>query len=111
MVAALAAAPGINREMAGGQSSSDRWCAEAAARRCVECGLDVEQALEHRFVNRFLDAGAVAWYLKAVPWTIENFSIYSHAHRLLELHRRIEREGFFDTTFHEFLIVARRPVS
>lgn len=112
LVAAMAVVPGVNRELAGADRPTDvRWDAPAAADLCASAGLVVEQALEHRYLNRWLDAGAIAWYLKAIPWTVEGFSIDTHAERLLDLHRRIECDGHFDTTFHEFLIVARRPAA
>jgi ubiquinone/menaquinone biosynthesis C-methylase UbiE len=112
LVAALAGEPGVNRELSSAVMASGRgWDAAAAAALCSSSGLTVEQALEDRHVSRFLDAGAVTWYLKAVPWTVEGFSIDSHAEQLLDLHRRIDRDGYFDTTFHEFLIVARRPTA
>ncbi len=105
-VAALALPP----DLAEGPAN-ERWDASVATALCGSAGLVVDRAAENRYQNRYLDAGAVAWYLKAVPWTVDGFSIDTHAERLLDLHRRIERHGHFDTTFHEFLIVARRPIT
>jgi len=109
LVEALAAKAGVNREFIG--LIVERWDAAVAAQLCERAGLEVERVEEYRWTHRFLDAGAIAWYLKAVPWTIEGFSVDGYAAQLLRLHRQIEREGFFDTTFHQFLVVARKPMS
>ncbi len=37
------------------------------------------------------DVGAFAWYLKAIPWEVQGFSIQTFRNHLEELHSRIQR--------------------
>ena len=63
---------------------------------------------------RFYDIGAIAYWLKAIPWIIEDvtgvqdFTIQKYRAELWELHLRIEKDGFFDCSYDLFLIVAER---
>lgn len=50
----------------------------------------------------------MAYYLKAVPRDVPDFEIDHYADRLLALHRHIQSERRFETTIHQFLLVARR---
>jgi hypothetical protein len=44
-------------------------------------------------VTSFADIGALAWYLKLIPWTVEGFSIETHRLQLERLHERIAANG------------------
>jgi SAM-dependent methyltransferase len=57
-------------------------------------------------VQRFYDIGALLYYLKAIPWQIENFHVEDYLHPLYEVHCKIEREGYLDIKQHRFLIKA-----
>jgi hypothetical protein len=41
----------------------------------------------------FKDVGALAWYLKAIPWTVDGFSIARYRNRLKELHSQVQKRG------------------
>jgi len=82
------------------------WDSVALRAQLETAGLAVERAEDGEYVNRYLDAGAIAWYLKAVPWVIPDFSIDAYSEPLLALHRRIEEEGHFAVTIHQFIVVA-----
>ena len=57
---------------------------------------------------RFFDAGAVVYFAKAIVWEFPGFSVENHFSRLVDIHRRIEAEGFFENMTHRFIIVARK---
>lgn len=48
----------------------------------VRAGLTVEAAESGREVVRFADIGALAWYLRMVPWAVPGFDITTHRHAL-----------------------------
>jgi len=56
-----------------------RWTLEYATAQLQEAGLDVDDGAEGVETTTFADAGALAWYLEAVPWTVEGFSPQTHA--------------------------------
>ena len=68
----------------------------------------VEMAEKTPLKTTFLDIGAVFYYLKAIPWQIEGFSLESHFEGLLRVHNIIERQGEFVTTAHRFIIEAKK---
>jgi len=51
-------------------------------------GLRIEAAEEGEEVLRFADVGALAWYLKAIPWCVPDFSIERYRGPLLRLRGR-----------------------
>jgi len=72
-------------------------------------GFTIENIAEHLDHVRFLDAGALAYYLKAVPWEVPGFSIQGNSENLVRLHRSSLERGFaVDATYHTYLLVARK---
>ena len=71
--------------------------------------LEMESAREWKGKAIFKDVSAVVYYLKAVPWTVPNFSVEKYRHDLLSLHARLELEG--ELSFHQklFLVRLRKP--
>jgi hypothetical protein len=83
-----------------------RWDVRLAAQQLQRVGLDVVDSREGTETASFADAGALAWYLKTVPWTIENFSIATHRRALERAHDRIVREGGLDARLPAFWLKA-----
>ena len=95
-----------------GSTSSDEWPHNAGDARQVfaEESLLIEDLQEQHITTRYMDVGAFAYYLKAVPWEVPDFSINAYAEVLLSLHRQAQEQGYaLDTTFHVYLIIARAP--
>lgn len=69
------------------------WKLAFAVAQLEAAGLGVVASAEGEMETSFTDAGAIVWYLKAVPWTVPGFSAREHVTRLRELHARIERDG------------------
>jgi SAM-dependent methyltransferase len=66
-----------------------RWTLELATQQVGAAGLEiVSSAVGHELVT-FADVGALAWYLRMVPWTIAGFSIAAFRSRLHELQTRV----------------------
>ncbi len=55
-----------------------------------------------------LDVGAIVYYLMAVPWLVEGFSVDTHAEHLLRLQGRLESEGELVFEARKTLIEARK---
>ena len=85
------------------------WTAEFAANQLRESGWEVLDTREAFPFTRYFDIGAVVYYLRAIPWQIEGFSVERYRERLWELHLKIQREGYVDIRIHRFLLVARKP--
>jgi SAM-dependent methyltransferase len=49
-------------------------------------GLIVDEANEGVAATIFADVGALAWYLRSVPWAVPGFTISSYRHALIKLH-------------------------
>jgi Methyltransferase domain len=82
------------------------WRLAAAIDQVERAGLKVTDSAEGQKTISFSDVGALAWYLRMVPWTVPNFSIGAFRDRLSELHRRIERDGPLSLALPGFYLVA-----
>jgi SAM-dependent methyltransferase len=71
----------------------------------AETDLVVEMAQEWTGKATFYDVGAIVYYLKAVPWTVERFSVERHLASLQKLQRKLEWEGAL--AFSERLMIVR----
>ena len=58
--------------------------------------------------DRFLDVGALVWYLKIIPWEFPGFSVDRCRDRLLPLQERLERDGFIANREHRFLLIGKK---
>ncbi|HET6874080.1 MAG TPA: class I SAM-dependent methyltransferase [Acidimicrobiales bacterium] len=61
---------------------------ELAVEQVRLAGLEVAVAEKGTAVTTFADIGALAWYLKSVPWAVPGFTIDRHRGTLLSLHRQ-----------------------
>lgn len=72
-------------------------------------GLRVRDAAESEQTLQFADIGALAWYLRMVPWTVPGFSISKDRSRLTELHTRITNRGPLSVHLPGFYLIAEKP--
>lgn len=84
------------------------WGLESEAIHLADAGFNIKRAEKAALKTIFKDIGAVLYYLKAIPWQIEGFSLAKHHHRLIYIHNLIEFQGVFITTAHRFLIIAHK---
>ena len=77
--------------------------------RIAETSLVVELAEAWSGVTRFRSVGALVYYLKAVPWTVEGFTVDTHLPILLMLQDRLEREGMLEFACKSMIVRARKP--
>ncbi|OGO30576.1 MAG: hypothetical protein A2Z29_11410 [Chloroflexi bacterium RBG_16_56_11] len=84
------------------------WNLKSAVDELKAAGFKIIQSQEDIKFYRYYDIGAIGYLLKAIPWTIEDFSVEKYRDKLWELHIRISEDGYFDTPQHRFLILARK---
>jgi hypothetical protein len=77
------------------------WDLEVTQRQVEGAGFDIGRAEECSYISRYMDAGALAYYLKAVSWDAPDFDVDRYTERMLALHWHIEANGGFDTTVHQ----------
>jgi len=54
------------------------------------------------------DVGAIVYYAKICVWEFVDFSVERYFPQLVDLHKQIEANGFFENISHRFLIVAKK---
>lgn len=84
------------------------WNLEYATEELQKSGWRILTHMEEFYPTRYYDVGAIVYYLKAIPWTVPDFSVEKDFDRLVEVHHLIQHEGFVDVLFHQFLIVAEK---
>jgi len=93
-------------EFLGALKGEQVWDLDMARRQISEAGLIVTEGQEARLSAWFKDVGAVVYYLLAIPWVIEGFTIEGYRDRLMELHRSISQNGSFKVTARRFYVRA-----
>jgi SAM-dependent methyltransferase len=85
------------------------WTAEVASRQLESAGFRVVEAKEAFPEYSFLDVGAVVYYLRAIPWLVDDFSVERYRERLLAMHEHIQRHGGLKVKDQLFFIEATKP--
>ncbi len=94
-------------ELLGSPSGySPKWTLQFAAQQLEEAGLQVVDRREEFPETVFNDIGALAYYLKAVPWIVPGYNLEAYRDRLKTIHDRIEAGGPLRLKAHFFLIEA-----
>jgi SAM-dependent methyltransferase len=84
---------------------------ENKVRRLQDAGLTILVAEEWSGAFSFTDVGAIVYYLKAVPWVVNGFSVETHLAHLLALQDRLERGEGLVFEARKYLVEARKPGS
>jgi SAM-dependent methyltransferase len=69
-------------------------------------GLKIVWSEEWSGFERFHDVGAVVYFLKAIPWLVDGFSVDAHRAALLDLQSELERKGLLSFSIGRYLIKA-----
>jgi SAM-dependent methyltransferase len=83
------------------------WHLETAVEALRQKDFDILEQKEEFPITRYYDVGAILYYLKAVPWQIQDFSVEKYREQLFNIHHRIQRDGFLDVPAHRFFLAAR----
>lgn len=85
------------------------WTVAQEITNLETAGFKVVDAQEAYPPATFKDIGALVYYLNAIPWQIEDFSVEKYQERLLALHEHIKANDGFVVTSHRFIIEALAP--
>ncbi|TFG29354.1 class I SAM-dependent methyltransferase [Candidatus Thorarchaeota archaeon] len=93
----------------GNEPPTDRdpWNAFYASKELEDLGFIVLEQKEAFPMTRFYDVGALVYYLNAIPWVVEGFSVEKYMDALLRVHDLILANGFIEVREQRFLIVAQ----
>lgn len=75
----------------------------------AQTGLVVEAADEWTGKSYFTDVGALVYYLKAVPWVVEEFSVARDLPQLKRLHQRLAQSHELSFSRCLFMLQVRKP--
>lgn len=94
----------------GGETTYDaRWNLGFAVHQLEMEGFTVVDAREEFPETFFADIGATAYYVKAVPWQVPDFTIGGYWDRLRALDERMRRDDGLRVQGHFFYLEAMRP--
>lgn len=97
------------RRLFGREAGGGNWDHAQATKQIETSGLAVVRGGEEFPISRFMDVGALSYYLKACPWIIEGFEIARDKPWLQRLHDRILRDGSLLVPGHLYWFEARKP--
>jgi SAM-dependent methyltransferase len=85
------------------------WTLERARNDLEEAGFTILEANEAFPKTRFLDIGAVVYYLRIIDWQVPGFDVEKDRETLSQIHAAIQKEGWLTTWQHRFLVEAIKP--
>ncbi len=59
---------------------------------------------------RYLDVGSIVYYLKAIPWIVDDFSVDSHLDYLIKLHKKLQKNNELVFSIGYLFLLARKPM-
>ena len=80
-----------------------------ALRYLVQTDLWLERAEAWTGTLTFTDVGAIVYYLKAIPWIVDSFSVDTHLPYLLSLQEKVDRGEKLQFCAAKYLLQARKP--
>ena len=78
--------------------------------RLENAGMTIERIAEHDGQKHFSDVGAIVYYLRAIPWLVDNFSVDNYLSQLLQLQEQLEAKRPLSFSNKHYLIQARKLV-
>jgi len=101
---------GIDINMALETKTMDyvEWCLIKNIEMFENTGMKIINYDEHIGKMKFMDIGAVVFYLKCIPWQINNFLIDKYYKKLEIMNEIIEKNGYINFTMHRFYIVIKK---
>lgn len=77
-------------------------------KKLTDVGMIVKQGEEWEGKISFKDVGALVYYLKAIPWIVDGFTVESHLPYLERLQEKIEKSQGLSFVSRRFLILAEK---
>jgi len=96
------------KDMLGANASYGNWNLQSATDELQSEKFNVVQQNEQISFIRFYDIGAFVYYLKAIPWLVEDFTPEKYDKQLKYIHQIIQNQGYYQTLAHRFFIIAKK---
>jgi SAM-dependent methyltransferase len=84
------------------------WTLGTATNQIRDAGFGIKKAEEWTGKVEFKDVGAIVYFLKAIPWVVQDFSVDNNHRHLERLQRRIDRGEKLTFTQARFLVWATK---
>jgi SAM-dependent methyltransferase len=84
------------------------WCLIKNIEMFKDGGLEIIETGENIGKMKFKDIGAVVYYLKCIPWQVEDFSIEKYYKKLEIMNDIIGKTGYIDFLLHRFYIIIKK---
>lgn len=84
------------------------WCLVKAMHELEATGFSIQEEKEYLGKTRFYDIGSIVYYLKCIPWQVEDFSVAKYFERLEVMNRILDKEGYIDFINHRFYLIAQK---
>ena len=77
--------------------------------RLQNAGLKMDNVRDWTGSLTFADVGAIVYYLKAIPWTVDGFSVGDFQDQLFELQNQLDRGELLTFKTRKYLLQASKP--
>lgn len=81
---------------------------ENYAKQLKKAGFKIIKSKKWKGKRTFKDVGAIIYYLKAIPWIVQDFSVKKHLPILKNLQRKLEKNKKLKFDTARFLIIAKK---
>ena len=101
---------GIDINMALETKSMDyvEWCLVKNIDMFEKSGMEIIDFGENIGKMKFMDIGALVYYLKCIPWQVKNFTIEKYYNKLAIIKKIIDKEGCKNFVMHRFYIKTKK---
>jgi len=83
------------------------WCLVKNIDMFRKSGMEIIEYSEYIGKMKFMDIGSVVYYLKCIPWQVNDFSIDQYYEKLEILYEIMKKDGFINITMHRFYIIVK----
>ncbi|HEX6922931.1 MAG TPA: methyltransferase domain-containing protein [Bacillales bacterium] len=84
------------------------WHLDFAEKELASQGFKITKRTEAFPKTRFYDVGAIVYYLKAIPWQIQDFSVEKYRDPLMQIHKQIKETGYVEFSSDRFFLSAEK---
>ena len=77
-------------------------------KQLIKAGFKIKKAKKWKGKRIFKDIGAIVYYLKAIPWIVQGFSVKKYLTKLKELQKRLEKKKKLKYNTARFMILAEK---
>ena len=87
------------------------WNLEYGTNELEVAGFEIREGNEDTTLTRTFDVGAIAYYLKTIPFDFPDFTVEKYYNKLVEINKIINDNGYLDLDMnnHRFIIKATKP--